>query len=362
MTALPSILARRIAAEGPMPVADFMAAALLHPEHGYYMRGDPFGRAGDFITAPEISQMFGELLGLWCAETWRRAGSPSPARLVELGPGRGTLMADALRALRLAPDFLDAATIHLVEASPALRARQRKTLAGQPVAWHDGLETVPDGPLLMLANEFLDALPIRQIVRTRDGWRERLVTVDADGAFAFTLDRRPTALASLLPETVREGAPEGSLVEVSPAVLGLAGAIARRLSGDGIAALIVDYGHAATAPGETLQAVRGHRPHPVLEAPGTADITAHVDFAALGRAAAPAAEVHGPVGQGALLRRLGIEHRAHVLAAAGGDRAVQVEAALRRLTESDAMGTLFKAIALVKPGLPVPAGFDDAAP
>ena len=352
---------RRIETAGPIGLADYMELALGHPAHGYYATRDPLGAKGDFVTAPEISQMFGELLGLWCAEAWRRAGAPGKVRLVELGPGRGTLMADALRALRLAPDFRAAATVHLVEASPALRAVQRATLAGHDVAWHGDLGEVPDGPLLLIANEFLDALPIRQIVRAEDGWHERLVGLDGAGGFAFTLDPRPTGLAALLPGALRECAPEGSLVELSPAVLGVAAAIARRVAADGIAALIVDYGHAATGPGETLQAVRGHRRHAVLEAPGTADLTAHVDFAALGLAAVPPASTLGPVGQGDFLRRLGIEHRARTLAAAG-NRADEVAAALRRLTDPAEMGTLFKVLALVPPGAPSPAGFEGVAP
>ena len=358
MTELGRSLARRIAAEGPITVADYMGAALLHPQHGYYMRREPFGRDGDFVTAPEISQMFGELLGLWCVEAWRRAGSPPAVQLVELGPGRGTLMADALRAMRVAPDFLAAASVHLVEASPALRARQREALAGHEVTWHDGLETVPEGPILILANEFLDALPIRQIVRTPDGWHERRIGLDPEGAFCFTLDRAPSPLSALLPDDLQATAVPESLVEVSPAVLGVADTIARRVGRDGVAALFVDYGHARTAAGETLQAVRAHRPHPVLDSPGAADITAHVDFAAVRRAAEATAAVYGPVGQGTLLRRLGIEQRAATLSGPAGERAGEIRAALARLVDADQMGTLFKALAFVPPGTPCPAGFE----
>jgi len=358
LTPLAEIVARRIALEGPITVAAFMSEALAHPEHGYYMRGDPFGRAGDFITAPEISQMFGELLGLWCAQTWRRSGAPTPVHLVELGPGRGTLMADAWRALARAPDFRNAAMIHLVETSPALRARQEATLAGLEIEWHADFSNVPAGPMLLLANEFFDALPIHQLLRTPAGWRERLIGT-ADEQLVFTEGPGLPALAALLPETLRENASIGAVAELSPAGCSIAAAIAARIGSDGGGALIIDYGHGDSAPGDTFQAVRRHEPEDVLARPGEADLTAHVDFAALGRAAANAAAVHGPIGQGDFLRRLGIDYRAATLARGRSQAETEaIERARDRLTAPDQMGDLFKVLALGGSDAPAPPGFE----
>ena len=357
MTPLGKILQRRIAAEGPITIADFMTAALLHPEHGYYTGKDPFGTDGDFITAPEISQMFGELIGLWCAATWQQMGMPRGISLVELGPGRGTLMADALRALRIAPAFLEQSTIHLVEASPALREVQKSSLAAYDVTWHDGLESLPDGPYLLIANEFLDALPIRQIIRQDDIWHERLVSHDGD-RFIFVLDKTPSPLATLLPETIAMAAPPQSLIEISPAVLGVAKTVSDRIARDGGAALFIDYGHGETSPGETLQAVRAHQPVDVLDAPGTADVTAHIDFTALARAASNAS-VYGPIEQGDFLMRLGIEARRETLSQGATQQTqTKIDQAFRRLTSPEEMGRLFKVIALAPKGGPVPAGFE----
>jgi NADH dehydrogenase [ubiquinone] 1 alpha subcomplex assembly factor 7 len=348
-----------ISAEGPISVARYMAEALTHPEFGYYMRGDPLGRAGDFITAPEISQMFGELIGAWCAGVWHATGAPDPVRLVELGPGRGTLMADALRAVRGDPAFAAAIRVDLVETSPALRARQAETLANvtPPPAWYNSFAEVPDRPLLVIANEFFDALPIHQFVMTAAGWRERLVGVD-DGAFSFRVADEETAALSAIPPV--GGAPSaGALVEACPDGLRLVRALAERIAGHGGAALIVDYGHAESAVGETLQAVKGHEYADVLTAPGTADLTAHVDFAALGRAAAAAgAAVYGPRAQGDFLRALGIEVRAAKLAEGKSPaQADAVHGALNRLINGDEMGTLFKVLAIANASAPAPPGF-----
>ena len=260
MTApLAGLLRRRIAQAGPISIADFMAEALGHPEHGYYMTRDPLGAAGDFVTAPEVSQMFGELIGLWCAEVWRGGGAQRPVRLVELGPGRGTLMADALRAARVMPGFADALTVHLVETSPVLETMQRRALAGHAVQWHRSLDELPDGPLLLVANEFFDALPVRQFQYTPDGWRERMVGLDEDGeGFRIGLAPGGTAAETLIPDEIRSAARPGDIAEICPAGLAVMDAVARRIAAHGGAALIVDYGHAASAPGETLQAVRGH--------------------------------------------------------------------------------------------------------
>ncbi len=361
MTPLARILRTRIKLGGPITIADFMAEALGHPEHGYYRRRDPLGAAGDFTTAPEIGQAFGELLGLWCADCWDRMRRPRPVRLVELGPGRGTLMADALRAATVMPGFRQAIEVHLVETGPVLRARQRDALGEGVPAWHDRFETVPAGPMLLIANEFFDALPMHQLQLTAQGWRERLVALEADGdGFQLALAPGPSPAAALIPPSLEAaGLPPGSVVEVAPAGIALAGAIGARLAADGGAAVIIDYGHATSAPGDTLQAVRRHRRHPVLAEPGAADLTAHVDFAALGRAAAQAgARVYGPVTQGAFLRALGIEARTAALKAkATADKAEAIETGARRLIDEAEMGKLFKVLALCAPGLPPPDGF-----
>lgn len=376
MTALGDRLAARIARFGPITVADYMAAALTDPEDGYYMTGDPFGAGGDFVTAPEVSQMFGELIGLWCADTWARMGAPDPVLLVELGPGRGTLMADALRALGVAPDCRAALRPQLVEISPALAARQRQTLAAQGVeaSWHERLDRVPEGPLLVIANEFFDALPIRQFERRPEGWCERLVGLDpggpsgpsgpsspsgpSDRELAFTLGP-PGVRAQVSIPAALQAAPAGAVVEVSAPGMAIAGEIGRRLAAHGGAALIVDYGHAAPRSGATLQAVRRHARHDVLAEPGSADLTAHVDFTALAGAATQAgARAHGPVDQGALLQALGIDARAETLRrGAAPAQVAAVDAARHRLIDAAEMGTLFKALALSHPDLGAPAGF-----
>jgi SAM-dependent MidA family methyltransferase len=333
-----------------MTVAAFMTECLLHPEHGYYTTRDPLGAAGDFTTAPEISQMFGECLGLCLAQAWLDQGSPSPAALVELGPGRGTLMADVLRATHRVPGFHNAITVHLVEVSPALRHEQAKRVPD--ATWHDELQTLPDTPLFLLANEFFDALAIRQFVRRGSLWAERVVGLLND-RLSWGL-ARPTvqpALGTRLADTA-----ENDIVETCPALPPLVGEIGRRIATRGGLALVVDYGDWHLS-GDTLQAVSQHAYTDPLERPGEADLTAHVDFEALALAAAPA-RATGMLPQGVLLERLGIRHRAEALACAlEGERRINHFAALRRLTDPEQMGTLFKAIALYPPSAPPPPGF-----
>ncbi len=359
---LAELLRRRIRLTGPITLADFMAEALGHPEYGYYRTRDPFGERGDFTTAPEISQMFGELIGLWCAEVWRTAVAPQPVQLVELGPGRGTLMADALRAARMAPEFVAAASVHLVETSPALTAMQQEALAGQQAQWHRSLDEVPDGPVLVIANEFFDALPIRQFEKTGEGWRERMVGLDTNGE-TFRLGLAPGGSVgdTLIPEAIRRTAGEGEIAEVCPAGLSIAHATGERIARHGGAALIVDYGHAASGVGDTLQALSGHKYSDPLQNPGAADLTAHVDFAALGVAAREAgAATHGPIAQGEFLIRLGIETRAAQLhAKATPDQAAGIKAALARLIGREGMGYLFKAMALTPAGEAAPPAFEE---
>lgn len=359
-----ALLAAGIRRTGPMPVSDYMARALGDPDYGYYKTRDPLGADGDFVTAPEISQAFGEMIGLWCAETWRQAGAPERVNLVELGPGRGTMMADMLRAARTMPEFAAALRVHLVETSPVLRARQAEALAGHEVTWHDSLDTVPSGPLLLVANEFLDALPIDQYVRDADGWRERHVGLDDAGGLCFVIGPALSGrqVSRLIPRAL-VGAEAGAVFERSKPVTDFATALGERIKRDGLAALIIDYGHARAAPGETLQAVRDHRYHDVLTAPGDADLTAHVDFAAFGAAAKRGGcAVQGPVAQGAFLAAIGIEQRTEILAAgASDDQAALLRSGCERLISGERMGVLFKVVALTRRGAAPPAGFESPA-
>mgnify|MGYP004500578283 CR=1 FL=1 len=332
-------LARQIALSGPIPVSHYMAEANGH----YYATRDPFGAAGDFTTAPEISQMFGELVGLWLAELWVRAGRPERTAYVELGPGRGTLAADALRAMRAAG--LDP-SVHLVEASPVLRAAQAERLPH--AAWHDDASTLPqDCPLLVVANEFFDALPIRQLVNQSGRWHELMVGYE-DGRFV----RKAGPVSANAPVEAEEGA----IVETSPASAAIAADLAHRVAEQGGAALIVDYGHVRTGVGDTLQAVARHAYADPWTAPGTRDLTAHVDFQALAQAAGQS-RVAGPVSQGAWLEAMGIGARAATLARAAPHRAGEIAAARTRLTAPEHMGDLFKVLALVAPAWPAPEGF-----
>jgi NADH dehydrogenase [ubiquinone] 1 alpha subcomplex assembly factor 7 len=357
---LDAVLRRRLA-QGPISIADYMSLVLGHPEHGYYMQRDPLGAAGDFVTAPEVSQMFGELIGLWCAHVWGLLGRPTPIRLVELGPGRGTLMADALRACRkVASSFLAASELHLVETSPALRDRQEALLAEHSPHWHGALAEVPPGPILAIGNEFLDALPIHQLVRIGGGWYERQVALDKkSGSLAFILARKRSPLSHLLDGSLAS-APPGSIAELSPAVRQVGAALGSRIAKSGGAALFIDYGHASPAPGDSLQALRRHAPHPVLEAPGEADLTAHVDFAGFAAAAeAQGVLCHGPVPQGLFLRRLGILERTHTLLQQVAEPKARnaITQALERLIDERQMGTLFKVLAVGPASLAPLPGF-----
>jgi SAM-dependent MidA family methyltransferase len=349
----------QIRANGPMSVATFMGLCLTHPKKGYYKDADPLGVAGDFITAPEISQMFGELIGFFLVNLWQQMQEPPSFTLLELGPGRGTLMQDALRVASRAEGFADALHLQLFETNPDLKKAQGERLSAFHPYWADEIDAVGDGPVLVVANEFFDALPIRQFVRGKEGWHERQVGL-REGARAFGLSPTPIPIAAL-PEAVRD-APEGAIYEAA-----LAGAEAmKRLSAliarQGGALLAIDYGYGRTQTGETLQAVARHAFADPLENPGAVDLSAHVDFEALARIATDAGlTAHPLTGQGDFLRHLGILERAEMLRRANPGATTTIDAALHRLTAADQMGDLFKVFVATSPGL-VPVGVSGAQP
>lgn len=361
MTPLEREIIAMIAEAGPMSLERFMALASMHPKYGYYRSQMPIGRSGDFITAPEIHQMFGELIGLWAAEVWQAMGEPAPLRLIELGPGRGTLMADFLRAARVVASFRELLDVHLVEMSEVLTAQQRQTLDPFECAftWHASIDDLPHGPAIIIANEFFDALPVRHYMRTAQGWNERLVGLDHDGRLAV-------GLAPALDSAIVAAAPPGAILEIGLAAQKLMSRLAGHVVQEGGALLVIDYGYSGKRAGETLQAVKEHAYVGPLTAPGEVDLTAHVDFAALGRAAlAAGADVHGLVEQGVFLARLGIFERAAALRrAASPAQAAAIDAALARLAQpgpttgqAASMAELFKVLCATSPAL-VPPGFE----
>lgn len=351
-----------IKSSGPMPVWRYMELCLMHPRYGYYVSRDPLGREGDFTTAPEVSQMFGELLGLWTASVWKQMGSPQFLRLIELGPGRGTMMADALRALRVLPPLYQALHIHMVEVNPVLRERQAATLSSvRNITWHDSIDDVPEGPSVILANEYFDVLPIHQMVRHENGWHERVIEIDPNGRLQFGAAAEPTPRFDvLLPPLVR-AAPVGAVFEWRPD--GEIMKLATRVRDQDGAALIIDYGHLRSDAGDTFQAIARHTFTAPLKAPGQADVTAHVDFQALARAAEDVgARVHGPVTQGDFLKRVGIDTRAAALIQkATPEVATDISVALKRLTDTgrSGMGSMFKVLGISEPRLTGIAGLSD---
>jgi SAM-dependent MidA family methyltransferase len=362
ITPLEADIRRRIAAAGAMPVSEYMALCLTDPVHGYYTTRDPLGGRGDFITAPEVSQMFGEMLGLWMTAVWTQMGEPADLRIIELGPGRGTMMNDALRASKVKPKFREAIVLHLVEISPVLKAQQEKMFEQVPVPslWHATLADVPPGPAIVLANEFFDALPVNQAVKGELGWHERCIAVDDADKLVFTVARNAMShFGRLLPPAVRE-ASSGAVFEWRADTIALE--IGRRIGRDGGVALIIDYGHADSAIGETLQAIGEHAYADPLSSPGAIDLTAHVDFEALGKAIeSMGVDGFGPIDQSEFLRRLGIETRAAALKAKNTPaQTADVDAALGRLIGHGraSMGTLFKAAAYAHPSLGAPPGFE----
>ncbi len=355
-TPLEEKIKARIRVAGPLTVEEYMAVALGDPDHGYYRTARAIGREGDFITAPEICQIFGELIGLWAVMVWQGMGCPQPFALVELGPGRGTLMADALRAARVVPAFRAAAEVHLVEISAPLRAAQGVALRDATPRWHDRLQDVPGLPAIIIANEFFDALPIRQLVFTGGVWRERRVGLDGEGVCFIAAEQAADAGSLGLDGT----ALEGSIHESQPAARPIIAELARRASTLPLAALIIDYGHTGGF-GDTLQALRSHSFADPLRDPGRVDLTAHVDFAALAREA----RRHGltasqPLPQGVFLARLGIAERWQRLRQnATPEQLELLSSGVRRLTSSGEMGELFKALAVTSAGLPMPEPFQE---
>ncbi len=354
-TGLKARLQSLIAADGPMTVETFMRLCLHDPQFGYYATRPALGAEGDFITAPLISQMFGELIGLWAVDVWTRLGQPAPFRLVEMGPGDGTLMADALRAAGVVPTFRAAADLWLVESSGPLRALQREKLAAHGPRWASTLaEVVPDAPMILIANELLDCLPARQFVRTDVGWAEQRVGLDAEGALAFGLSPAPSGFD---PPAGLGDLPLGAVIEVSPAQEALGAEVGVRIAVDGGAALLIDYGRNRLEPGDTLQALQRHTRVDVLDTAGEADLTVYADFPAFAASArAAGAQTTAIVQQGDFLRELGIERRAAALAKARPDQAETLARQLHRLTDPHQMGALFKVVCVHTPGLAM-AGF-----
>ena len=356
MTRLAERLAAEIAADGPISVADYMSRCLHDPQDGYYATRPALGADGDFITAPMVSQMFGELIGLWAVETWRRMGAPNPFYLVELGPGEGVMMGDMLRASKIDRGFIDAARLQLVETSKPLIERQLEVVVGSnawQAEWRKGLTDVADdAPLILVANEFLDCLPARQFLRTYRGWAERRVGLGGEGRLAWGLQ------PAVKPDGVPDDAEPGAIWEVSAAQTALGAELGERIARQGGAALLIDYGRDAPGPGDTLQALARHHKVDPFADPGGADLTVWADFPAVLSAARTHAVTTPIVSQGVFLQRLGVVERAAALSAARPDRAETIARQLARLTDPDEMGTLFKACAIHATSF-VPPGFED---
>ena len=350
-------LADRILQAGPVTVADYMETVVSH----YYATQNPFGQEGDFITAPEISQLFGEMIGVWLTDIWLQSGRPDSVQLIELGPGRGTLSADIMRVISNWPELASAVTLHMVETSPNLRDIQARTLKSFRPTWYDRIEEIPSGFSFIVANEFFDALPVHQFEKIAGQWMERHVKFsESKQEFEFTHLPPSFDLSGIMPEKFIQ-AKEGSVFEVSPASLSVIQTMTKRLNKSGGAALIIDYGHDQTGLGDTLQAIKNHRSVPVFDQPGEADLTAHVDFVTLRAAGCEDARVFGPATQGDFLTRLGVFQRAQILSEQADDRQKkQIQSGVSRLTAPAEMGTLFKVMAILPQGSSViPEGFGE---
>ena len=358
-------LKERIRRDGAITLDAYMIACPYDPDYGYYTRQPAIGRDGDFITAPEISQTFGELTGLWCAVVWQSMGSPKPFNLIELGPGRGTLMADALKAARIVPDFAGAAAVHLIESNTTLRDAQQKALAGaqSPITWHANAsqalrapQSPIQGPAIIIANEYLDTFPIEQSIFADGQWLLRTVALDGGDCLMLATGG---ATRDTPPDRLQDLAKPGDVFEYRDGFYELADDLARKGSGAApLAALFIDYGHIQTALGDTLQGVKSHRQVPPFETPGETDLTAQVDFEAFGTAMTRVGFiVDGPVTQAEFLGRLGIIERASKLMTANPEKAAEIEAGVARLIAPNGMGTRFKAIGIRSAGLPPLPGF-----
>ena len=362
-------LKARIKKQGPITLHDYMEAVLTDPEFGYYIVRDPFGTTGDFITAPDVCQIFGELLGLWCVHVWAELGQPKGCKLIELGPGRGALMSDALRAASLVPEFLNSIEVHFVETSPALRAEQEQRIRSEArdhgreipkLFWHDRLEDVPQGPTFLLANEFLDALPIRQYQFNKGQWFERMVGVDEAGSFTYSIANEPCSSPERLP-IVKKQAVDGDFLELSPASKAVIEEMGRRASAHPFAGLLIDYGYDEPAYGDSFQAIKNHQFSDPLSDPGLADVTAHVDFSAVLQVATRIGlAVEGSVTQRDFLISLGVRERAAQLMQSQENMisAQQFMTGLQRLIDPDQMGSLFKVVAITGVDQPRVPGFD----
>lgn len=351
MNPLKDFIRSEIAESGVMTFERYMSLALAHPQWGYYRSKDPLGLDGDFTTAPEISQIFGELIGLFLADYWLRAGKPKPFSLVELGPGRGTLASDLLRATKGVPEFHPSFQLHLVETSPVLRAKQQEKLQSVHAIWHDDCENLPDQPTFIVANEFFDALPIRAFEMTAVGWCERGVGLDHNNELTWAL-LEPAPLPNLPKAQV------GQIFEWHELGQKIIYGLAKQINRFGGVLLVIDYGHLRPGFGETIQALKNHQYHPILADPGLADITAHVCFSQLAQAARDAgAQTYEVLPQGRFLSHLGCFARAEQLIQSNPSKALEVRAAIQRLTAADAMGDLFKVMVVTRPDGPIPAGF-----
>ncbi len=360
-TPLEAELKRLISADGPLRLDRYMELCLGHHEYGYYRTRDPFGGEGDFITAPEVSQMFGELIGVWCVDAWDAAGQPPRLQIVELGPGRGTLMADVTRTLNSIASFQTELAIHMVETSPVLKVRQEQALAAAPISvtWHESLSDVPRAPSIFVANEFFDALPVRQFEHRAGAWFERVVGLTTQGRLTLGLAPGAYDISSFSPPQSKPS--DGDVWEYAPVCRDIANAMSDRLTGDGGAALMIDYGHLSSGYGDTVQAVRAHKPVAITHLPGESDLTVHVDFAGLSRALGDSdAQVWPAIPQGEFLRAMGIDARADALKRNAGAKVIaDIDAALERLTHCDQMGNLFKVCAAAGPGMRPPYPFGE---
>ncbi len=358
---------------GPISIEDYMTDALSHPHEGYYMTRHAIGKDGDFTTAPEISQVFGELIGLWLVQSWHDLGSPNRFNLVELGPGRGVLMDDILRAARLRPEFIKACSIYLVETSGRLRHEQKKRLTLHKEAhihWADKFEDIPDAPTLVIANEFFDCLPIQQYQKTKTGWHERMIGLDHNNNLTFELAPAPSKPAHPLGydqpvstcNTPNDPQPakDDDILEISPSAKKITKVIAQFLSKNNGRALFIDYGHYSSAYGDTFQSIRDHQFWPPLQSPGKADLTAHVDFQQIAETSLhEGIGVYGPLAQGPFLDRLGISYRVETLSRGKTEEEIiTLRDGVSRLISPNQMGELFKVMVLSSPDLDPPAGFE----